>query len=248
MNLKEVSEGAGLQAHLLTDRGDFVLHGGNVCIKHSRRQVPLAHLCVQNLRMSPGERLREIRSTKYPSASSAAEAMGLKQRFTYTQHENDTRPISRDAAVRYARFFKVSVDWLLTGRGKQDAIPKVPVVGRVGAGAEILPFDDFPQGEGIRQVDPPPGEDGTVALEIAGDSQYPLQEGWLIFYRRDIDGVPDECVGKLCVVKLTNGVTLLKTLRRGPRKGRFRLESWNAPPREDVQLEWASKVLDIRPS
>jgi len=52
---------------------------------------------------------------------------------------------------------------------------------------------------------------------------------------------------KLSVVQVKDGPILLKTLKRARRKGLFRLESWNAPPREDVAVQWAAKVLDIRP-
>lgn len=93
---------------------------------------------------------------------------------------------------------------------------------------------------------------GTIGL-VAGElwcehvQHYPLQEGWLIFYGPEHQGVSDDCMGKLCVVQVKDGATLLKTLKRGSRKGLFRLESWNAPPREDVRLVWAARVIDIRP-
>jgi hypothetical protein len=59
--------------------------------------------------------------------------------------------------------------------------------------------------------------------------------------------VAEECLGKLCVVQVKDGPTLLKTLKRGSRRGLFRLESWNALPREDVKILWAARVIDIRP-
>lgn len=77
---------------------------------------------------------------------------------------------------------------------------------------------------------------------------HPLRDGWLIFWVRDQPGVPEECVGQLCVVQVKDGPTLVKEVRRGSKKGLYRLESWNAPPREDVELEWASKIIDIRPT
>lgn len=192
-----------------------------------------------------GARLKLVRERKYATAADAARAMGVKVP-TYSGHENGSRGTSR-AAPRYAAFYRVSLDWLLNGKG--DPKPGgVPVVGIVGAGAEVFPFDDYPVGGGLEHVDAPPGADeGTVALRIQGDSQYPLQEGWLIFYREGNQGVQQECLGKLCVVKVADGATLLKTLRHGAKKGRFRLESWNAPPREDVKLEWAARVIDIKP-
>jgi hypothetical protein len=89
--------------------------------------------------------------------------------------------------------------------------------------------------------------DAPNVAEIEGDSQYPLQPGWLIFYGPENQGVADKLAGKLCVVQVKDGPVLLKTLKRGSKKGLFRLESWNAPPREDVKLVWAAPVLDIRP-
>lgn len=201
-----------------------------------------------SFRMSTNERLVRARELAgYESARAAATAMGANYN-TYAQHENGTRDVSRSAAIRYSRFYRVSLEWLLTGRGQPATKGnQTPVVGLVGAGAEVLPFDDYPQGGGMEFVDAPAGNEDCVAVAITGDSQYPLQEGWLIFYRKTQEGVPEECLGKLCVVKTSNGTTLLKTLRRGSRKNIYSLESWNAPTMEDVKLEWASRVLDIRP-
>ncbi len=123
------------------------------------------------------------------------------------------------------------------------------MVGSVGAGSLILPFDEYAPGQGYKFVESP--EDAPldcVAVEVKGDSMYPIEDGWLLFYRRTQDGVPDECVNKLCVLKVVDGPTLVKRLRKGSKPGSFSLESWNAPAQFDVQLEWAARVLDIRPT
>jgi transcriptional regulator with XRE-family HTH domain len=68
---------------------------------------------------NPNERLRQIREARYSTAVEAAEAIGTKVP-TYIQHENGIRgsgSIPRAAAERYAKFFRVSLDWLLTGKG-----------------------------------------------------------------------------------------------------------------------------------
>jgi transcriptional regulator with XRE-family HTH domain len=173
----------------------------------------------------------------------AAEALGVN-RSTYTQHENGTRGFKRDAAVQYARKFKVPLDWLLTGRG--DLGPRKArnqLVGKVGAGAEIIrPDEGVHLGDSFLPDDLPPGN----VAEISGDSQYPLQDGWLIVYGPEYQGISEACIGKLCVVGVKEGPILLKTLKRGSRKGVWRLESWNAPPREDVELQWAARVISIR--
>jgi len=196
----------------------------------------------------PHDRLKKVRvEAGFSTATQAAKSMGVPPP-TYLGHENGTTGLRRDAAVRYAAFFRVSLDWLLTGKGAHKRKPLSPVVGEVGAGAEVFPFDDYPQGGGLEMVEAPTGEEGCVAVKIKGDSQYPLQEGWLIFYRRLDQGVDEaKCLGELCVVKVSDGATLLKTVRRGTSKHHYRLESWNAPPREDVVLEWATPVLYIRP-
>ena len=197
---------------------------------------------------TPANRLKKARQEAgYATATDAAHAMGMKPP-TYLGHENGTTGLRRTAAIRYAKFYGLSLDWLLTGSGEGRRKRLVPVVGYVGAGAEMHPFDDFPMGQGLEHVEPPPGESDCLALRIRGDSMHPFQEGWLVFYRRDFEGVPENAIGQLCVVQVKDGPILVKVLRRGARKKAWRLESWNAAPREDVKLDWASRVIDIRPS
>jgi hypothetical protein len=145
-----------------------------------------------------------------------------------------------------AEALNVSLDWLATGKGPRMGARPVEalLVGKVGAGSEITRFED---GTVLAGIEAPAGVTAPNVAEISGDSQYPLQEGWLIFYGPEHQGVPEDCIGKLCVVEVKDGPTLLKTLKRGSRKGLFRLESWNAPPREDVKLSWAARVVYIKP-
>ena len=66
---------------------------------------------------APHQRLRFAREQAgYASASDAARAIGVEEP-TYLGHENGSRGLSR-AAARYARFFHVSLDWLIGGRGE----------------------------------------------------------------------------------------------------------------------------------
>ena len=65
----------------------------------------------------PHQRLRFAREQAgFARASDAARAMGIEEP-TYLGHENGSRGLSR-AAARYARFFGVSLDWLIDGRGE----------------------------------------------------------------------------------------------------------------------------------
>lgn len=125
----------------------------------------------------------------------------------------------------------------------------VPVLGRVGAGHAVVPIDDHALGAGLEAVDAPHGKaSGTyVALRVQGRSMPPFRDGWLIFYRRDWDGVPAFCLQKLCVCKLTDGRMLIKDLRLGRKPGTYTLYSYDgSEPIEDVPLEWAAPVTEIR--
>lgn len=197
---------------------------------------------------TPGERLKLLRKERFRSAAEAARALGLPEP-TYSAHENESRGIPREAAVRYARFFKASLDWLLTGKGSVRGRTTVPVVGYVGAGAEIIPVDDFAQGDGLELVEPPLGVDfPCVAARVKGNSMYPFEEGWLVFWAKTAPGVPEDAIGKLCVVRLKDERMLVKKLRRGSKPHLFTLESWNAPAMEDQLVDWASPVIGIRPA
>lgn len=72
------------------------------------------------------ERLRAVREERYETAADASTAMHIKY-ATYAGHENGSRGLTKDAAVRYAAFFKINVEWLLYGTGPKRG-SKHPVV------------------------------------------------------------------------------------------------------------------------
>jgi transcriptional regulator with XRE-family HTH domain len=171
-------------------------------------------------------------------------------RAAVSQWEKDITIPTGPNLVALAAALEKSPEWL-TGktRSLESNRTKVAVVGYIGAGAEVIPFDDFAKGVGLNEVEAPMGYSGEcVAVQVRGNSMYPIEDGWLVFYRKDLDGVDESAVNKLCVVKVADGATLIKKLRKGSRKGLFNLESWNAPLQEDVRLDWAAPVIDIRPA
>lgn len=199
-----------------------------------------------------GERLRAAReAARYETASDAARAFGWPIP-SYVSHENGTRTPRQPTAENYARVFRVSPAWLLTGEGIMNPDLPVPVVGYIGAGETVIAVDDHAKGAGLDMVKRPAGvsiEIPLVALTIRGDSMRPLRDGWLVYYSKDVDGIDGDCLNQLCVVRLVDGRTLLKELRRGYSIGRFNLHSWAAGTSviEDAEVEWASKVLAIVP-
>lgn len=171
---------------------------------------------------------------------------------TYRSAENGIRPPPIAAAKRYAAILsselKRSIHWLyLMGEISGETVggySEALLIGKVGAGAQVERLD---HPDVLAGIPLPPDLDAPNAAIIEGDSQHPLEEGWLILYGPENQGIYDSCIGKLCVVKVKDGPTLLKTLKRGSRKGLWNLESWNAKTREDQKIEWAARVMVIRP-
>lgn len=134
-----------------------------------------------------------------------------------------------------------------------DTLPivMVPILGYVGAGEAVTCFDDCEKGAGLDEIELPPGMPADmVALIVRGDSMEPTYEAdSVIFYQRNTDGVPPDCIGRNCVVKLANDGMLLKKVRQGSKPNLFHLISKNPlhPPMVDQRLQWASRVLYIKP-
>lgn len=195
---------------------------------------------------TPGRRLRWARENAgFATATDAARAFDWPI-STYLGHENGDRLPSRAKAKRYAQAFKVRWEWILEGEGSPYAETRlsVPIVGYVGAGAEISPVDDHFLGSGLDEIEAPPGTPpNAVCVLVRGDSMYPRYfDGERLFYIRD-ERAPEELIGRECVVRLTDGRMFVKILRRGTLARRFHLESWNAPLMEDQEVEWAAPVM-----
>lgn len=123
--------------------------------------------------------------------------------------------------------------------------PMIPVVGIIGAGAEMHPFDDAPMGGGLDEIDAPPGcPSGAVAVEVCGDSMFPdYWPGDVLIYRRDVPFDRDTCLYQDCVVEVQDGPTLVKRVKHGSSPEVLTLESTNAPPRVDQRIKWAAPVM-----
>lgn len=188
--------------------------------------------------------IRTIRKSLSLSMEKVAERAGTTK-ATIMKLERGDMQLTVEWMKRIAIALRVNVKDLIDEPAK-----KVRVLGYVGAGAEVFVIDD-PEVI-LEEVDPPTGytADNIVAVRVRGDSMEPqLEDGWLLFYRRDSDGVPPECVGELCVVRLENNGMLVKKLRQGSKPGHFHLMSKNSShePMFDQRLLWAARVIDIRP-
>jgi phage repressor protein C with HTH and peptisase S24 domain len=116
-------------------------------------------------------------------------------------------------------------------------------MGYVGAAQAVYQFDDPNAGE----VEAPPGASPeTVAVEVRGESMWPLfEDGTLLYYSKHLP--PESMIGRRCIVRLEDDRVLVKSLRRGSAPGFYTLVSLNAPDIEDVALVWAAPIDWIKP-
>lgn len=191
------------------------------------------------------DRLRKSRiDAGFASAAAAARAMHIPPP-TYQGHENGTTPPPREALKVYAAKFKVSVDYLLSGKGSARGGPsKVAIRGYVGAGAAIFMVDDGP----IDEMEAPfrCGPDCAAVL-VRGDSMRPMMEDGDVLIYEDQTEDASSMLNKRCVVKLADGRIFVKKLRRGTESGLYSLESFNADLIEDVTVEWVARISAILP-
>jgi len=124
-----------------------------------------------------GQRLKKAREVAgYRFAADAAQALGIKYP-TYAAHENGGRAVVRSLDL-YSRRYKVSLDWLLTGKGNMKLggedgdespdITHVPLISSVSAGQPFFQegIDDVSDFPTIAVYDLPKGE--WVALRVDG--------------------------------------------------------------------------------
>ena len=191
--------------------------------------------------MEQHERLRLARTKAgFLTAADAARRFGW-QMETYRHHENGTRNAPKAKVQTYARAFRVSPEWLLLGIGDSSKRP-LPLVGYVGAGAEVYAIDD---GGCLDEIEPPPGiGPDAVAVLVRGDSMFPrYMEGDLLIY--DAHVTLQKADGQECVVGLPDGRRFVKIVR-AEKDGMATLESWNRPPMREVMIEWVAPVMWVR--
>jgi len=152
--------------------------------------------------------------------------------------------------LQLAEMAGVTVEALL-GVANMDvySLRDIPVLGYVGTGAEVLPFETF-AGAAVTFTDRPDGITGkAAAVEVRGDSLFPTAEnGWKLIYADGQQADESDMLNRRCVVKLVGGKTLVKRVMRGSKPGHYHLVSTNAPVIEDAQIEWASRVKAIIPN
>lgn len=126
----------------------------------------------------------------------------------------------------------------------------VPVMGFIGAGAEIEPeYAQIPP-EGLEQVEVPFAlPDDVFALKVVGTSQRPIyNDGDIILVRQQPRRTIDRMIGDAVALQTSDGKRYVKHVMRGRKRGTYTLLSYNDDPIEDVHVVWASEIVGIVPA
>lgn len=195
------------------------------------------------------DRLRFAREKAgYPTAQAAIDRFRWKP-STYRSHENGQTPVPQAAAHDYARAYKCSAAWILTGQGPMDAQNLVRLMGRIGAGAEISPDMEQVPEDGLEEIELPMNVGlEAVAFEVRGDSMLPRYDDGALIVCSSGPRNPEDFIGAEVAVRTAHGRRYLKKLRQGSKRGLYRLESFNAGPIEDVKIAWIGEILAILPA
>lgn len=79
---------------------------------------------------------------------------------------------------------------------------------------------------------------------VRGDSMWPrYSDGDVIIY--DSHAPLEKVNGSECIVALTDGRRYVKNIRRNS-DGTHDLESWNAPPIRNVDIEWVAEIVWVK--
>jgi transcriptional regulator with XRE-family HTH domain len=207
----------------------------------------------QHLGAGLPRRIRAIRERLGLTKTGLAERIGVSQPTVTRWESNQDVPAERHLQT-LAAMIGISVPELRYGcAGLSEP---VPVVGYVGPEAVVVPLRPERRESELEQVATLPGLDDrhVLALRVRGNDAAPiLRDGWLVFYQRPDGGIPDNCVGQICVIGLADGRLLLRELRLaegGPSgvERRFDLHGWDGKSERlaSQAVGWAARVVGFR--
>lgn len=188
-----------------------------------------------------GGRLQRLRLDHQLSQEDLASILGIT-RTMISKYEDNTHPMTPEALRRVASRFDVTPSFILFGDVVEYAHRSAPIVGRVGAGAEV----EAVQEANPEYVEVPADFDGGRAFRVEGDSCLPIFEPGDVLVVRDRAASEGEFLNRYCVVETADGFGYVKRVVRGatvPGRGQlYTLESPNAEEISNVQIRSARPV------
>lgn len=181
--------------------------------------------------------LRRLMELKGIKAKPLAKLAGLGETAVRDIFEREGADMKVGTLHKLAGALDVTIDDIIGAAA-------VPLVGRVGAGGNVI-YAEVHEGS----VPRPPGLATPVeALEVDGSSMLPrYSSGDIVYIAREHDGVVEADIGEFCAMRVSTGETYIKQLAYGSRPGFFTLRSLNAEDIVDVELDWATPIVFVLP-
>lgn len=189
-----------------------------------------------------GNKLKDLRTAAGMTHEQAAEAMGVS-RSQFIKLERGERRLTVDYINQAAKAFGVRPADVIEG----DLPEGIPLMGYIGAGAEIEPdFEQVPP-EGLDQIAfEIPLPEGLIAFQVRGDSMLPFyKDGHIVVVWENQKKPLEAFYGEEAVVRTSSGRRYLKTIERGI--AGINLRSFNAPAIENQKLEWIGEIFAVMP-
>ena len=189
-------------------------------------------------------RIREIREHLELTIEDIAEKTGLSVSYV-SRLESGERNLSIKNLNLFAHAFGISPSEIIEKPHDRLAFT-APVMGRIGAGAEIMPADEQVPTEGLYEIETVfPLPEDAIAFEVVGESMWPrYDEGDIIICWRQGINV-NEILGWEAAVRTTDGRRFLKRVLKGAEPETYDLESHNAPPIRSVKLDWIAAIQSV---
>lgn len=193
-------------------------------------------------------RFRERMEAQGYNMKSLSLAAGLNESFVRDMLQRKRRP-SLDKFSRLVAILGTTVAEVMGEELAADGARMVPLMGFVGAGAEVEPdFEQVPE-DGLEQIPVPfalPAD--MIAFQVRGSSMLPqFRDGAVLIVYREQRRSTESFYGEEAAVRTSDGRRFIKTIFRGNQKDRVNLMSWNAQPIENVHLAWVGEIFTVFP-
>lgn len=189
-------------------------------------------------------RIAALRALKRWTQEELARRLGVATQTVY-RWEAGRRGPDEDTLVKLAEVFGCAIGELFTDLGPIHA----PLSGSIGAGQRVE-LNQGPDATG-EPWPCPPGMIRPIAMIVRGDSMLPAYRDGdvVIIDAPDGYGVPEDAIGRDCVVALEDGTHLVKTVLPGRDPGTFHLTSYGAHETlTNKALRWAAPVRWVQRS
>lgn len=190
--------------------------------KHNRRMI---------------NRIRDFRKRAKLTQIALAELLSVDKTTVY-RYETGVTPPFNETFLKIAEALGVKnpIDLLVLGEASDAS--QAPLVGYVGAGAQVFPLDD-----GHERVESPPGLKNPIAVRVRSSLMAPAYwSGDILFCEQEAVS-RDQLIGRDCIVQVEGGPRFLKRVLKGGAPSTFRLFSYETQDvGDDVYLTMGTPV------